>query len=282
VNALRTGLVALAVPLSGCLAGRDTSSSTVVPLVTTRADGVADSQVVPVRCDGRRAWLALDTGAPFTFLFSDPGGDEYVEDAGEVELGGMRRRLPGYRDDAIGVETFRGRPIVGVLGLDWFADAPAAVDYPGGRIVRYQDGVLPEDERLPTLPLRGRDDERALVTVMLDGEALTLMLDTGAHDTILIDRVGDARDEVTAVQTADGRVWPVHVGEALLALPGEAPRTIPVLRAGDLAYVAPELRELGADGLLGLTALGWRRIVFDFDAGVVRLGPLEEGGESSP
>lgn len=45
-------------------AGADASASArcgrnEVPLVMTRADGVADVQVVPVRLDGRDAWLAL-------------------------------------------------------------------------------------------------------------------------------------------------------------------------------------------------------------------------------
>jgi len=114
----------------------------VVPLVTTIDDGVADSQVVPIRLGDREAWLALDTGAPFTFLYSDPAGPEYVEHAGTITIGCETWQVPGYRDEAIGVEMFRGRPIVGLLGLDFFLDVPAAIDYPGGRLVRYLDGQL--------------------------------------------------------------------------------------------------------------------------------------------
>jgi len=58
--------------LPGCAAtGADPAaqSANVVPLVTTLEDGVADSQVVPIRFEDGDAWLALDTGAPFTFLF---------------------------------------------------------------------------------------------------------------------------------------------------------------------------------------------------------------------
>ena len=107
-----------------------------------------------------------------------------------------------------------------------------------------------------------------------DGIELTLMLDTGAHDTILIDAVRGEDDNLTQVQTADGRKWEVYVGEAILSLPGEDQKTIPVLRATDLQYIAPELREIRAHGLFGLTSLGWRRVVFDFDGGALRLGPL--------
>lgn len=264
--------------LFGCAAdhcGPAAASSNVVPLVTTLEDGVADSQVVPVRIDDREAWLALDTGAPFTFLFSDPDGPEYVEDAGTIEIGCEKWVVPGYRDEAIGVEMFRGKAIAGVLGLDFFLHLPAEIDYPGGRLVRYLDGDLPAgDMELPWVPLRGRERARALIDVVLDNTGFTLMFDTGAHDTILIDAQGGEDDEAALVQTADGRTWEVHLGKASLSLPGEDPRTIPVMRAPELEYIAPELRESRAHGLLGLTSLGWRRVVFDFEGGALRLGPL--------
>jgi len=267
--------------LVGCAASGGDSAippTNTVPLVTTLDDGVADSQVVPIRLQDGDAWLALDTGAPFTFLFSDPAGPEYVETAGTIEIGSERRQVPGYRDEAIGVEMFQGKPIVGVLGLDFFLDVPAAIDYPGGCIVRYLDRELPASDRmLLELPLRGRENDRALIDVVLDGIELTLMFDTGAHDTILIDVVGRAGDDVIQVQTADGQRSDVYLGEAILSLPEEDPRVIVVLRAPDFPYIAPELREIGAHGLFGLTSLGWRRVVFDFEGGALRLGPL--GGE---
>jgi hypothetical protein len=269
--------------LLGCVAGGVPASPTanVVPLVTTLKDGVADSQVVPIRFEDGDAWLALDTGAPFTFLFSDPDGPEYVEDAGTITIGSEERRVPGFRDEAIGVEMFRGVPIVGVLGLDFFLDAPAEIDYPGGRLVRHRGGRQPAcGAALPAVPLRGRGHGRALVDVELDGIERTLMLDTGAHDTILIGAAGEDDDEPAQVQTADGRIWDVRIGSAVLSFPGEEPRSVPVMRAADLPYIAPELREIEAHGLLGLTSLGWRRVVFDFDAGVLRLGPL--GGGPAP
>lgn len=271
--------LALCLLLSGCAAserGRVGPSLSIVPLVTTREDGVADSQVVPIRFEDEDAWLALDTGAPFTFLFSNPDGPEYVEDAGVIEIGGKQWQVPGYRDEAIGVEMFQNKPIVGVLGLDFFTGVPAEIDYPGGRLVRYLDGRLPaSDLGLPTMPLRGRESGRALIDVVLDETEMRLLFDTGAHDTILVNVAGDEDDELTQVQTADGRVYRVYVGEAILDLPAEGSRAVPVLRAPDLSYIAPELRETDTQGLFGLTSLGWRRVVLDFDAGVMRLGPRD-------
>lgn len=293
-----TAAILLAIPL-GCAAGDglDRPARNTVPLVTTIEDGVADCQVVPVEFRGQEAWLALDTGAPITFLFTelvaesrtdspddsrtgpdDPDdGAEYVEYAGTVEIGCESRRLPGYGDEAIGVEMLRGKPIVGILGLDYFSDVPAEIDYPGNRIVRYLDGAYPASYReLPGLPLHGLESGRALIDVVIDGAELTLMVDTGAHDTILIGSSDPGAGELMQVQTADGRRWYVRLGEAVLELPGEPARTVPVMRARDIGYFGPELRELGADGLFGLTSLGWRRVIFDFAAGVLRFGPLEE------
>jgi len=264
--------------LAGCLTG-DSGERTVqvVELITTREDGVADSQVIPILFEGEEAWLALDNGAPFTFLFRGSDDPEFVEDAGTIVLGGEQWTVPAYGDDAIGVEVFRGKPILGVLGLDFFHDVPAAIDYPGGKLVRYLDGQLAADDaELPTLPLGGREHERALIDVRLDGETLTLMFDTGAHDTIWLGVAGKDGDEESAVQTADGEIWEVFEGSGLLELPGEGARSVPVLRALEIGYVSPELRELEANGLFGLTSLGWRRVVIDFDSGVLRLGPRQD------
>jgi hypothetical protein len=49
------------------------------------------------------------------------------------------------------------------------------------------------------------------------------------------------------------------------------------MRAMDIQYISPELRENNAQGLFGMTALGWRRVLFDFDSGLLRLGPRIDG-----
>lgn len=266
---------------AACAAGgiepRGLPDVTRVPLVTTRDDGVADSQVVPVLFEEQDAWLALDTGAPFTFLFRGAGEDELVEHAGTVRIAGEWWDLPGYGDDAIGVEMFQGKPIVGILGLDFFQGVPTAIDYPGGFLVRYLDGQLPEgDAELPVLRLAGAEHDRALVDVVIDGTELTLMFDTGAHDTFWLGVEGSEEDDVSIVQTADGAQWEVFVGRGDLALPGEGLQSIPVMRALVIGYIEEEMEELGYDGLLGLTALGWRRIILDFENGVLILGPRED------
>src|SRR5687767_3050557 len=184
----------------------DCSKENVVTLHTTREDGVADVQAGPVQIDGVDEWLALDTGAPFTFLFSDPEGPEFLEHAGTIALGCETWDVPGYREDAIGVEMLEGKPILGILGIDFFADVPAELDYPGGKLVRHFDGELP-DFAQATIPLHGLEHDRPLVDVTIDDTPLTLLFDAGAHDTIWLGVEGDADDQPAGVQTADGAVW---------------------------------------------------------------------------
>jgi hypothetical protein len=261
----------------------DCSRTNVVELHVVRdEDGVADVQTIPITKDGQEAWLALDTGSPLTFLFSDPSGPEFVDDAGGIQVGCETWEVPGYRQDAIGVEMLEGKPILGVLGIDFFENdeqherVAAEIDYPGGQLARYftDDAIPPIFDSAPSLPLRGRDDDRPLVDVTIDDTPLTLMFDAGSHDTIWLGVEGDDDDEVSSVQTADGATWEVFIGDGVLALPDEPARTIPVMRALDIGYIKPELDELGAQGLFGLTGMGWRRILIDFDAGAMRLGPL--------
>ncbi len=254
----------------------DACATNSLPLRLSREDGVADIQSVPVVVDGQEAWLAVDTGAPLTFLFSDPAGPQYLENAGTVQLGCETWTVPGYREDAIGVEMLDGKPILGVLGIDFFADVVAEIDYPGAKMTRYLEGAPPADAFTTVVPLHGLDHDRPLVDVEIDGAALTLMFDTGAHDTIWLGVEGAADDDVGGVQTADGEVWEIFIGDGVLAMGGEAPRTVPVLRALDIGYIKPELDELGAQGLFGLTSLGWRRVATDFAVGELRMGPIVE------
>lgn len=267
----RLGILTSALLLAGCQAP-PAAAYNEAPLILTFADGVADSQVVPVELNGAAAWLALDTGSAGTFLFRGPDDPPYVAHAGTVRIGSAVLHLPGYGAEGIGPEMFEGKPIVGILGADFFLPR-GEIDYPGGRVVVWGNQPIPGARALPSLPLRVAGD-LARVTVRLDGRDLDLMFDTGAHDTVLLGVDGLPGDEAAAVQTADGAESPVYAGTALIELPGEAARRVPVLRALEIPYISSWLvDEQGANGLLGLTSLGLRRIIFDGRR--LRLGPRD-------
>jgi len=270
LNPIRSGILPAILLLAACQAppARVLNEA---PLILSHSEGVADSQVIPVTVNGAEAWLALDTGSAHTFLYRGPDDPEWVENAGTVRIGSRTLQLPGYGDEGIGVEMFQGKPILGILGVDFFLPR-GEIDYPSGRVINWGDRPIPGAQELPSIPLRVVED-LARVRVVMDGRELDLMLDTGAHDTVLLGVDGQPGDEPVEVGTADGAVSPVWYGTATIELPHEAPRTVNVMRALEIPYVSPWLvEEQGANGLLGLTSLGFRRLIFDGDR--LRLGPL--------
>jgi hypothetical protein len=246
-----------------------------VPLYTTVEDGVADTQAVIATLDGEEVYLGFDSGSPMTFVFGDEGDPEFVPDAATLTVGCVDRIVDAIRFEGIGEERLDGRRVVGVLGLDFFEDAAIAIDYPRGELVQYRT-VPPEIDGATAIPIRGLDELRIVADAELDGESIAWMVDTGAPSTILVGVEGREGDEEVTLQTADGRTWTAFVGDGLLALPGEAPRLVPIMRAPALKYVEETVAEVGARGLLGMTSIGWRKMVIDLPSETLYLFPLEE------
>lgn len=232
-----------------------------VALFTTIIDGTADAQGVSARLAGEDVYLGFDSGSPMTFVFGDPEGPEYVPDAATISIGCVDWIVDAIRFEGIGEERLDGRRVVGVLGLDFFEEHAIAIDYPRGELVQYRERA-PNLAGASSLPIRGLEELRVLTDVDLDGASLALMVDTGAPSTIVLGMEGRPGDEEIVLGTANGRTWTAYAGDGVLVLPGEAPRTVPVLRALELEYVEEAVRDVGAVGLLGMTSLGWRRVVF--------------------
>jgi len=249
----------------------DTCLTNELPLTITLADGVADSQVVPVRYKGQDGWLGLDTGSATTFVFGDPGGPEYVPDAGEIELGCEKLPVSSRRLEAIGVEYFADKPILGILGLDFFQSQLSEIDYPDRRVARYRDNPAPPTQLLQVHAILKND--RVLLDLSIDATALTLIYDVGAHDTLWVGVPGKPGDLQTELGFADGSTVTAWAGTGLLAVATET-RSIPVVRTPTLPYLEDELVELGAQGLFGMTGMAFRRIVFDLSHERLLLGPV--------
>jgi hypothetical protein len=240
----------------------------VVELVLTFDDGAPDSQLVPARTATAEGYLALDTGSASTFLY-DPDERE-----GQVTIGARTTLTVSGRD--LPPETFAGKPILGVLGADFLLAGPSELDYPGRRIVRHR-GRRPceHDDGCVVTPFLDAEGHIA-VRVEIDGAPKLLMLDTGSRHTLLVGESGRGGDERAQSAGIDGLPFDVFVGTSELTLAGER-REVPVLRASAFPYFESFARELHPDlaGLLGLTSIGFRRIVIDPEAHVLRLGPLE-------
>lgn len=239
--------------------------------LTITRDGVADSQVVPIRYEGVDGYLAIDTGSPLTFVFGAPGDPEYVEHAGDVEVGCELYPVSSLTLDAVGREPFNGKPILGIVGMDFFSEVPTEIDYPARRVVRYLEGGAPD------VGLTAVDVDwtgvRIVVDASLDDEPVRLIYDAGSPHTLWVGQVAQPGDEEVVLGTADGGTVLVYEGDAALDFATDREVIIPVWRTPAFPYLEEELIELDADGLLGATGLGFRRIVFDLGASRMFLGP---------
>lgn len=263
-------------PLGGAgAAGGDECLTNVVGLeLTISADGVADAQVVPVRYQGVDAYLAVDTGAWLTFIFGAPGDPEYVPHVGDVELGCEIYPVASMTLEAFGPEPFNGKKIVGLLGMDFFSEVPTELDYPGRRVVRHLDHEL-DATGLTEIAVAWNGD-RVVVDAALDQEPVRLIYDAGSPHTMWVGQQGQPGDDEILIGTANGDTIVGYEGTALLDFAGEDDLLVPIFRVPSFPYLQDELDELGAQGLLGATGLGFRRVVFDLPAFRMLLGPRVE------
>jgi predicted aspartyl protease len=252
-----------------------------VSLIVAVTNGDVGSQFVPVRVDGNDALLTVDTGSSTTFLY----GPEDHARAYEVDIGCETLRVM-RRDFA--ARSYDGRPVVGVLGADFFLTALTELDYPTGSIVRHHDerdhapnggitGGNATDVHVPIVDAAGHIAVRAVV----DGSEHLLMMDTGAPHVVLAWTPGRPDDTKIVVEDVNGTTIDAYVGNSQVAIeavggPSEE-RTLPVFRIPSWPYFESYAKTLHPDmaGLYGRSAIGFRHVVVDEAAGVLVLGPLQ-------
>lgn len=245
----------------------DSCATNVVPLTVTYSGGRISDQVVPVRAGEEEGWLAIDTGSALTFLY---GPDSLVKTpivVGCETIEVITRDFPR--------ERFQGKPIVGVMGADFFTSKTTDFDYPGGRIVRHTKDAPAGTEgylEVPWIDAAGHIAVRAEV----DGTSHVLMVDTGSPHVLLVGVAGRPTDEQTGIQDAGGNIVDAWIGDSEVVLGGEK-KVAPVLRVPDWPYFESYATSLHPEmaGLFGTSAIGFRRIVVDPAAHVLRLGPVQ-------
>jgi hypothetical protein len=201
------GFLLLMTSLAGGLLAADAPKKTAVEL--------------PVQVQEDRFWVTPVTPRGQTLrFFTDTGGGLIVFDDAVKRLDlkvqsigeGMSRIdylvLPEFRPEAsipppLGNEGhlnimrpvrrpgFPTEPMDGMLGQAWFAGRVWTFDYPGKRLLWYPDGELPPHDAKHRATLGFKKDEagkRAAnfprLTATIDGEALDLLLETGATVTL--------------------------------------------------------------------------------------------------
>jgi hypothetical protein len=232
----------------------------------TFEEGAIDGQLVSARAGDEDGWLAIDTGSSLTFLYGADSLRKKAITIGCETLEVITRDFPRERHE--------GKPILGVMGADFFVAKTTDLDYPGKRIVRHARGAPAGTETYAVVPWEDASGHVA-VRVAIDGQAHLLMYDTGATHALLVGAGGRPGDEETAIGDAGGNVVPAWIGESEVALGAEVRRES-VLRVPRWHYFESFAKDLHPEmaGLYGRHAMGHRRVVFDPAAHLLRLGPI--------
>jgi predicted aspartyl protease len=174
--------------------------------------------------------------------------------------------LPVLVHDLGPLEHDLGIPVAAVIGLDMLGQASFRLDYLAKRLV-----FGPVEPRGIALPFENAS-ELITINLVVGDQRLHVLVDTGAAGLVLFEsRVGKRLAfEDLAAQRSDSslsgsfRTKIVHPGE--LRLGGRRFRVQKAFLAKDLEGVDKEF-----DGLLGVGAMGFKSIAFDFASNTVYL-----------
>lgn len=174
--------------------------------------------------------------------------------------------LPVLVHDLTYFEHDVGIPVAAVIGLDVLGQASFRLDYFAKRLV-----FGPVDARGIAVPL-DRASELVTINLVVGNEPLHLLVDTGAAGLVLFEsRIGKRLElEDLAAQRHDSSLSGSFQTE--IVRPGE-------LRLGgrrfhlEKAFLAKDLEGSGKtfDGLLGVGAMGFKSVAFDFASNTVYL-----------
>ena len=226
---------------------------------------------VPVVKDGRVALFQLDTGAALTHLTHGVDGPDLISSAGEVVLGCQKRRLDSWRQRPIdGVD---GLDVVGTVGADLFLGGLTELDLRKG-FVRVLEQLPPETRAWPSTGFEARDGV-ILVSAEVDGFPVRLLFDTGSDALLLLTAGIDDRVAVASTD-AFGKEIRLVWGTASLVWGGSpVPSRVTCWRTRSLPAFEKQARTWGGvHGLLGLSAFGARRVVFDGPRRRLYVAPL--------
>ncbi len=246
---------------------------------------------VPVQLEGQVVGMMIDTGAADSMITPqaaaqlglrpikdyprsamvggvDGGAFFEIDQVHTMVLGGVT-----YRNIAVWQSALNGRlgrpseePVAGIIGADLLAHYDVALDEPGSTLRLYTapsgcGRIAPPDAatnptRWTTVPFELGDGDALLVQVMVNGQPIRAMLDTGAGGTLLNPAVARR----IGLATAGNALRIGGIGEdslsgtrqraASLSIGGVTLKDVPLLVA---TQDVPGLR--GADMLLGASLL---------------------------
>jgi hypothetical protein len=247
---------AIAVDLPPAEAECTTASA---PLAVHKDDrGYIDRLHVTVEALNQDSAFLVDTGSERTFAITTSWGPASTD----AVIGCRSTSVPLVSRNSVATAP-DGRPQRGMLGADLLAhDAYFDLDLRAGQLS--WTGTAPEPPEVAiVVPIEWRNGWLVASGIVVDGKARTLILDTGSPHVFLMGTT--PRDGEQAVFDTDGTGASItyYVADGDVTLPGGAVQRIPVDRAADFPTLQNLITSLGGDidGLLGLSALGDRRLV---------------------
>ena len=229
-----------------------------IPLVIERRAGHAVRFYVRVDGEGGPGLMLLDTGTARSHLTSPMGG-RTVPHAGTVRVGCRTETMDGWAERPL--EPFGGLPVLGSLGADLVMKGTTELDLRSGRLIRW-GRQLPDVMRAWPQVALGTKDGMPVTRAVIDGNALELLVDTGSEDSILMTLELDDRHATVTTDALGNSLRLVSMTSSLLW--GAAPHDVRVSWTRSFPAFQRLVQSWGGTaGLLGVTSLGERRIVFD-------------------
>lgn len=239
-----------------------------VPMLVKFSGGYASDQFVPVTVDGTQGYFTIDTGSSSTFVYGpDDHTAHFAVTIGCETVDVIRRNFaPSVVD---------GKPVLGVLGADFFREVTTDFDYPGKKVVRHHGAPPADTDGYLTVPIIDASGHIAVESTV-DGAPKLLMVDTGSPHVVLAWTDGRPEDQKVNVEDINGTLIPAYLGDSEVTLESETKR-IPVYRIPSWPYFQSFAKKLHPDlaGLYGRSSLGYRRFVVDSSASVLRFGPIQ-------
>jgi hypothetical protein len=231
---------------------------------------------VPVTYREQPSVFQLDTGSSYTFLhepLADGGTTaEVTTDAGSVAIGCEVLDVAGI--GIVDSPPVDGKPVIGTFGDDRLLARPVMLDFTLGQVAWNAPGTpFSEAASWPSTPFDRPAGYVRVRDVTFDGEPVTLLVDTGAADSVWVGQPRRPGDVQVDGEDAQGDMLALYRGTVTIGM-GIYQESVPVFRVASFPYLEKASRILGApiNGLLGLSAFG-RGIVFDTDANRVRVAP---------
>lgn len=233
------------------------------------ADGFVDRIHARVDALGKVGPFLVDTGTSRTFALRTSSDDDTYNTPAVIAC--RSTVIPVFDNQGMGT-TPDGELQSGRLGVDLLSRGAYDLDLRAGTFL-WTDTTPATPPRAVVLALEPRDGFLIASGVRVDGRDTKLIVDTGAHNILVMSDVERPGETASTARDGTGEEFTLYTAAGAVSLAGGKDRRIPVDRAASFPTLEKLIQQLGTDidGLLGLSALGDERIIVSSDSLVVVL-----------